>query len=167
MVIDVSNILKETGGRVNIDTELSLERDDIVFDGALKIKGSVYNNGQSLTLRANCSGVLKTQCARCLKDIDAEVEFPVEETLVHDDGTAVVSDDEDVILFEGYSFEIDDIVLNSFFLNTSMKYLCREDCQGLCPTCGADLNDGECGCNRDFVDPRWSGLVDILNENKK
>ena len=167
MVIDVSSILKETGGKVNIDGGLLLNDDNVIFDGEVKVKGVVYSNGQSLTLKAECEGTLKTQCARCLKDIDVNVSFPIEETLVHDDGTAVISDDEDIILFEGYSFEIDSIVLNSFLLYTSMKYLCKEDCRGLCSSCGSDLNEGECGCNHDFVDPRWSGLADMLNDNKE
>lgn len=166
MIIDVSSILKEFGGKINIDSELVLEDCEVVFAGPVKITGSIYNNGQSLTLSANCTGVLKTQCARCLKDIDVDVTFPVEENLMQEDGEKT-AEDEDVILFEGGSFEIGDIVLNSFLLNTSMKYLCREDCKGLCQNCGFDLNEGECGCNHDIVDPRWSGLVDILNENKK
>ena len=166
MIIDVSSILKEFGGKINIDSELEINEDDVIFDGPVKIKGCIYNNGQSLTFKADCAGALKTQCARCLKDIDAEVEFSIEEILVQDDGETS-TDDEDVILFEGYTVEIDDIVLNSFLLNTSMKYLCREDCKGLCQNCGADLNEGDCGCNHDVIDPRWSGLAEMLNENKE
>lgn len=166
MIIDVSGILKEFGGRVNIDSELDINDGSVVFDGPVKIKGCIYNNGQSLTFKADCALTLKTQCARCLRDIDADVEFEIDEILVQDDGETV-TDDEDVILFEGYTVEIDDIVLNSFLLNTSMKYLCREDCKGLCVNCGADLNEGDCGCNHNIVDPRWSGLAEMLNKNKE
>ncbi|MCI5604037.1 MAG: DUF177 domain-containing protein [Clostridia bacterium] len=166
MIIDVSSILKEFGGKIDINDELVVTDDSFSFDGPVKIKGSIYNNGQSLTFKADCSGVLKTQCARCLKDIDVNVEFPVEENLVQNNEDAV-SDDADVILFEGYTVDIDDIIINSFILNTSMKYLCDEDCKGLCQNCGADLNEGECGCNQEYVDPRWSGLVDILNSDKE
>lgn len=166
MIIDVSGILKEFGGKINIDGDADVNGEDIVFDGPVKIKGCIYNNGQSLTLEAKGAGVLKTQCARCLKDIAVNVEFPVNENFVQDNGDAV-SEDEDVILFEGYTISLDDIVLNSFLLNTSMKYLCKEDCKGLCQNCGTDLNEGECGCNHDIIDPRWSGLADMLNENKE
>lgn len=166
MIIDVSSILKEFGGKINIDGEIVINDDDFEFDGPVKVAGSVYNNGKSLTLKADCGGILKTRCARCLKDIDVEVEFPIEENLIQDNGDAV-SDDENAILFEGCTVEIDEIVLNGFLLNVSMRYLCSEDCKGLCQTCGADLNEGECGCNQDFIDPRWSGLVDILNNDKE
>lgn len=165
MIIDISSILKEFGGRIEIDGELDLQDPDFEFDGTVKIKGSIFNNGQSLSLDALCSGVLKTQCARCLKDIKVDVEFPINENLVQEDESAV-SDDEDVIRFEGYSVEIDEIAANSFLMNTSMKYLCKEDCKGLCQKCGMDLNEGECNCNHENIDPRWSGLVDILNSNK-
>lgn len=166
MVIDVSSILKEFGRKIDINGELEINDADYTFDGPVKISGSIYNNGQSLAFKANCSGVLKTQCARCLKDIDVSVKFPIDENLIQNNEDAV-SDDEDVILFEGYTVEIDDIVANSFLLNTPMRYLCSEDCKGLCQTCGADLNEGECGCNQDYIDPRWSGLVDILNKNEE
>ncbi len=44
-------------------------------------------------------------------------------------------------------------------LNIPMRQLCREDCAGLCPTCGANRNAGECGCEVDDADPRWSALA--------
>ncbi len=166
MIIDVSGILKEFGGKINIDGELLLNDESVVFGGPVKIKGSIYNNGQSLTLKAKCEGVLKTQCARCLKDIDVNVEFPVEENFVQSDGETA-TEDMDIILFEGYTLEIDGAVLEAFLLNTSMKYLCREDCKGLCQNCGADLNEGDCGCNHDIIDPRWAGLADMLNKNEE
>ena len=45
--------------------------------------------------------------------------------------------------------------------------LCREDCPGLCPSCGKDLNEGECGCDRAVMDPRWAALKGIQLEKKK
>jgi uncharacterized protein len=47
-----------------------------------------------------------------------------------------------------------------------MKSLCREDCAGLCPTCGKDLNQGKCGCKQEELDPRWAELLKLKNSNK-
>ena len=165
MIIDVSSVLKEFGGIIKISGEISLADTDFLgelyhFDKPVAITGSISNNGKSLLLRATCEGTMHTKCARCMKDIDVSVNFDVDEVLAQDDGT--VSDDSDVILFEGYEVDIDDIVLNNFLMSISGKYLCSEDCKGLCSKCGADLNEGDCGCDHDEIDPRWAALADLI-----
>ena len=51
-------------------------------------------------------------------------------------------------------------------MNVEGKYLCSEDCKGLCQHCGADLNEGDCGCSQENIDPRWAALVDIIEKDK-
>ena len=169
MTIDVSTILKEIGGRIDIDGEVKLSDTDFLgemyhFDEPVRIKGHISNNGKSLILKANCTGHMTTQCARCMKDIDVPVNFEIDENLVQDNGE--VSDDDDAILFEDVRIDIDDIAANSFLMNVEGKYLCSKDCNGLCQMCGADLNEGYCGCSQDTFDPRWAALVDIMNKDK-
>jgi uncharacterized protein len=48
-----------------------------------------------------------------------------------------------------------------------MKPLCRADCSGLCPTCGKDLNEGQCNCERTEIDPRWAKLSKLAAAGKK
>ena len=165
MIIDVSSVLKEFGGIIKISGEISLADTDFLgelyhFDKPVTIAGAISNNGKSLLLKANCEGVMHTKCARCMKDIDVSVDFDVDEVLAQDDGT--VSDDSDVILFESHEIDIDDIVLNNFLMSISGKYLCSEDCKGLCSKCGADLNEGDCGCDHNEIDPRWAALADLI-----
>ena len=165
MIVDVSCILKEFGGIVAVSGEIAMSDTDFLgemyhFEKPLTITGNIANNGKSLIFRAECAGEMRTVCARCTKDIDVEVNFDVDEVLAQDDGT--VSEDSDVILFDGHMIDIDDIVINNFLMNISGKYLCSEDCKGLCSNCGADLNEGDCGCNHDVIDPRWSALADLI-----
>lgn len=169
MTIDVSSILKEIGGRIELNGNVALSDTDFLgetyrFEKPAEIKGHISNNGKSLILQAQCSGMMTVQCARCMKDIDVRFEFDMDETLVRQEGS--VSEDDDVILFDDTSIEIDDIVANNFLMNIEGKYLCKEDCKGLCPECGADLNEGDCGCTRDDIDPRWAALVDIMKDNE-
>lgn len=168
MTIDVSAILKELGGRINIQGDINMPDADFLgeryhFDRPLEIEGSISNNGQSLILSAQCSGSMLTQCARCLKDITVPVKFTVDENLAQNDGQ--LSEDTDVILFEDTVIDIDDIIANNFLMNISGKYLCSDDCKGLCPKCGANLNEGSCGCSDDEIDPRWAALVDIMEKD--
>lgn len=152
MTIDVSTILKELGGKIDINGDVEMSDTDFLgemyhFNEPVKVSGSVSNNGKSLILKANCTGHMTTQCARCMKDIVVDIDFDIDENLAQDDGS--VSSDDDVILFEDVKIDIDDIVANNFLMNVEGKYLCSEDCKGLCQPCGADLNEGDCGCSQE------------------
>ena len=167
MKVDVSSILKETGGRLEINGEVKLPDTDFLgeyrFPEPIKVRGSVSDNGKSLVLRADAEGVMITNCARCMKEITVPVSFYIDENLAREDSGI---DDADVILFRDTEIEIDDIVYNNFLMNVEGKYLCKEDCKGLCPECGKDLNEGECDCSKENIDPRWSALLDIMKDNE-
>lgn len=168
MIINISDILKVYGSSIDVDGEVTMPEtaflgEDFVFTRPMTVKGSIVNNGKALELNAVCDGVMKVHCARCTKQIEQEIKFKVKELFMKDDGE--VGDDEDVVLFEGYDIDITDIVVNHFLMNVSAKYVCSEECKGLCPKCGKDLNEGECGCSAGVIDPRWAGLADILNKS--
>ena len=169
MIINISEILKVYGGEISVDGDISLSDinflgEDFVFETPLHIKGNIVNNGKALELNAVCAGIVKVHCARCMKELDQDVNFKVKEFFVQSDGEND-DDDEDVVFFEGYNIDVKDIVVNHFLMNVSGKYLCSEDCKGLCPKCGADLNLGDCGCKNDDIDPRWAALADIMNRS--
>lgn len=169
MIINISEILKVYGGEISVDGDILLSDinflgEDFVFETPLHIKGNIVNNGKALELNAVCTGIVKVHCARCMKELDQDVNFKVKEFFVQSDGEND-DDDEDVVFFEGYNIDVKDIVVNHFLMNVSGKYLCSEDCKGLCPKCGADLNLGDCGCKNDDIDPRWAALADIMNRS--
>lgn len=164
MTIDVSSILKEFGGKLEVCGEVTLPETEFFgeysFTGPLQVKGNVSNNGKALRLRADATGEMTTRCARCMKKISVPVDFEMTENLMQGEGEA--EKDEDIILFKDTTIELDGIVLDNFLMNVEGKYLCSDNCKGLCPTCGADLNEGECGCSKENIDPRWSQLLDIM-----
>ena len=169
MIIDVSSKLKVSGEKIDIDCALDLSSAEFMgttykFLAPVSVRGSVANNGKSLILRAECNGTMQTQCGRCLKDIEETFYFPLEEQLIQNDD-AEISGDEDVIVFDGYTFELDEIILNNFLMNINGSYLCKEDCMGLCPSCGKNLNEGDCSCENIDIDPRWSTLLDIMKNS--
>ena len=170
MKVDVSAILKVAGARLEIDgnvdfTNAGFLGESYAFEEPLAVKGEIYNNGQTLTLDVNVSGRMKTECSRCLKDIWVDVDFDIEEFLSRSDSD-IKSEDEDIIFFDGHEAELDTIVYDRFLMDLSGKYLCAEDCKGLCPVCGHNLNESECGCSREQIDPRWQALADILAQQK-
>ncbi len=170
MKIDLSSVIKVTGAEVKFSGDAGFNNaeflgEDYRFDEPLKITGRIYNNGQSLTLEADVTGNMVTECARCLDEIRVDVGFSVNELLSQRKENDAES--EDIILFDGYEIELDEIIADHFLMNISGRYLCSEDCKGLCPTCGKNLNEGDCDCDNDYIDPRWQALADILNQTKE
>jgi uncharacterized protein len=168
MVVDVSAILKDYGEKITVHGSVELNEIDFlgeqfVFCAPLQLDGEIVNNGTTLEFTAMAQGQMKVHCARCNKPLDRSIQFDIHELLAQ--GEEEDTAEEDIVLFSGSSIDLGDIVQNSFLMNVTGKYLCKEDCKGLCPNCGKDLNDGPCGCDTEVIDPRWAALADIIKQN--
>jgi len=169
MIIDLSSILKDYAGSMELCEKLELENTDFLgeeftFPDGLFVNGKITNNTKSLHLLAKVTGTMMVHCARCMKEISRNVDFEVSEVLVRDDDNSA-NTDEDVVVFSGHTVDIDDIIINHFLMNVEAKFLCSEDCKGLCPKCGQDLNVRDCGCSDDEIDPRWAALAEIIKNS--
>ena len=78
-----------------------------------------------------------------------------------------VEDLNEISYIDGYDLDVDRMVNEEILLGFPMKVLCQEDCKGICKVCGANLNQGECGCDRTEPDPRMSVIRDIFNNVKE
>ena len=67
----------------------------------------------------------------------------------------------------GYEMDAETLIDNEMIMSLPMKVLCKETCKGLCPVCGKNLNDGECGCDTFVPDPRMAAISDIFNAYKE
>ena len=97
------------------------------------------------------------ECRRCLGRIDGTVEATVEELYVRE------PEEGEAYPIEGDHIDLEPLARESVVLALPLAPLCRPDCAGLCPTCGADRNAGPCGCPDRDGDPRWAAL-DALRE---
>jgi len=110
------------------------------------------------------TGTLKTDmlcvCDRCGGEYDLKKETPLRAVISEDD-----SDEEnpDVFPLEGDGIDLTEIIRTLFILDMDTKFLCSPDCRGLCPTCGANLNLGPCGCRKES-DPRMAVLEQLLDK---
>ena len=165
MLIDLSDIIKDYGGKLRISKSFEMGEVDFLgesftFLGDCQLEGYIMNNTKSLDLSGTVTGRAQVHCARCQKPVEIDVEFPVSEVLVREDGE--ISEDEDVLVYSGHEVDLSDVLVNSFLMNVSGKYLCSDDCKGLCPNCGTDLNVSDCDCNKEYIDPRWEQLAEIM-----
>ncbi len=123
------------------------------------VKGKVYNSVGIAKIEAKACLELSTECDRCAKAISVPVTANVNHTLVR---TLNNDDNDEFILVEDAQLNLDELVREDIFLQLPNKFLCSEDCKGLCPTCGKDLNEGPCSCKKE-VDPRLAVLQQLLD----
>ncbi len=85
-------------------------------------------------------------------------------TFVHDLAQTLVDEgNDDYIETPDFTVELDEVVITDILLNLPQKNLCKEDCKGLCPTCGVNLNTGSCACSGKTVDPRLEILKQLMD----
>ena len=155
MVIDVTDILLETGASKSIEHSLYLE--DISWQGEplrfmkpLSVSGNLINNGEMLLLNADVRGVVILQCGSCLERYEHNLDFSFEARLVKPS----FHDSTDSFIYEGNEFQVADIVWEFLLLEIPIGRRCQEKCKGLCPKCGINRNKTTCQCiNTEENDP--------------
>jgi DUF177 domain-containing protein len=148
--------------------------------GAAHLRGDATRLGRKVLVRARFQVPLSGQCRRCLKPVRLEepVELirtfaPVEQ--VHAAAEHQADDSEasfdpalvDEESYAGKEIDLAQAIREQILLQIPPPPLCDDDCKGLCPRCGKDLNEGDCGCDRTAMDPRWAALKGIQLEKKK
>lgn len=131
----------------------------------LRVRGAVTNTGESMLVEADVHGQFDMSCSRCLQSAKTTVETTIRERFRRtgadspDHADAAVDDEEDdVTYYQGDRIDLGEVVREHVALQLPMKPVCRDDCRGLCPQCGTNLNADTCDCRQDDVDPRLAVL---------
>ena len=165
MLLNVRKIINAPGERMPFRFELDLS--DVDFGGLYPVQnpvvvtGEVRNTAEMLLLQFTASTTLKSVCDRCLKAFDQEktvsAEFLLAEKLENEDN-------DEIILLEDGCVDAGELARSTFILEMDAKTLCSEDCKGICPGCGVNLNQGSCSCKKE-TDPRWAALARLLEKD--
>jgi len=119
------------------------------------------------------NGVVRTNltltCDRCLGEAPYAVEGKFNLWLVAEMRPDLDANEEEILLVPTHQQEVDlaGTIAETIRIEIPQKTLCREDCKGLCPSCGADLNQQPCGCATEEIDERWSALLAIKKQLEK
>lgn len=146
-----------------LETELDLSQ--VEFQGMrpfrtpVRVHGQIESRAGVVRLSARAAFTFSGQCDRCLAPVERPYDIPVEHILV----ATLENEDSDFVLLDNYRLPLDDLVQTDILLELPYKCLCREDCRGLCPRCGKDLNEGDCGCPTTLPDPRLEILKQLLD----
>ena len=75
-------------------------------------------------------------------------------------------ENDEILLLDNGTVDLDEVFTTALVLAMDSKHVCSEDCKGLCATCGADLNEGPCGCKPE-IDPRFAALAQLLDKESE
>ena len=122
---------------------------------------------KDIRLRGRLSSGLELQCARCLEPVPQEIARDFEllyRPLGADAGRdelSVTDAEAEIGYYQGEGILLEDVLREQVVLALPLKITCREDCRGLCPQCGKNLNVEQCSCTVPVEDPRWATLKEI------
>lgn len=110
---------------------------------------------------------VEIDCSRCLQPTESSLEIPFKavfvtpENYTEEKESELNNGDLEVSIFEGNEINLTELVREQILLNLPIQVFCREDCQGLCPKCGANQNLIDCKCKENEIDPRWASLKNL------
>ena len=166
MKINISEIAEKIGQEIDFEFVEKAESigavlQDCKLSGPIMVKGIATNTGTCFRLQGEVNCSLICVCDRCLDDFTTTGNYSFVEEYTKDEA---LSKTENMNYFNGDIIDIGDLVRDIIILSQPVKYLCSEDCKGLCKVCGANLNKTECGCNRESIDPRLAALQNLLKK---
>jgi uncharacterized protein len=139
---------------VDLAFDISKDKDRFLLDGRVKT-------------------MLELPCSRCLEPFEIPVDLAFDlrylpRAVNTGEGEREIQEDDlTTAFYENDAIDLGQLMREQFYLALPMKPLCTDDCQGLCPQCGTNLNRGMCHCKRDWVDPRLAALAKLKNNQRE
>ena len=158
MLIDVRDIADRRKD-FSFNEDLTLSRSGIDIPCTVAVTGQVYKaNGDYIT-EGSIKAVLNLSCDLCLTSFKSELDMDLNEVY-----SETPDPDKELWELSDKTIDLKPAVIANIMLSLPMQVLCSEQCKGLCPKCGHNLNDGDCGCDRGYVNPQFEGLLKLFND---
>lgn len=170
MRIDMSPILSGKTTVIAVDYPLTVDFSfpGIVFSSDAQILGEIRDRAGCITLDLTLTVSYETVCDRCLAPLERTITVPFQK-LAAEKKTLQAEDPEendDYAVIEDRTLDLDPLLSEALLLQLPTKHLCREDCLGLCPRCGKDLNEGPCSCREEKEASPWDAVKKKLAETQ-
>lgn len=176
MIISLNELNKRETGK--IDLNFSQKIDTISYcdnkynlASPINLTGKISKNAKDeIRLVADVDFIMIDNCSRCLEPVEVLINYTIDGFLVSDDFDEDEFEDYDAFIIESDEIDLVKIIEQTLDFNLPNKVLCKEDCKGLCPNCGANLNKETCSCSEiatdeDNIDPRFAKLKDMFKND--
>lgn len=141
--------------------------EDIEFRSGPEVEIEIYRSGEEIFIRGQVEAVVSVACVRCLTAYELPLEFEFGYSLLPGNTQQQLPEDLELSLHDvevGYyteeSIDLNPLVSEQILLEIPHNPICRRDCAGLCTVCGADLNNGDCGCQKETRISPFAALKD-------
>ena len=162
MRLNLQKIIHVPGAVVPFEFSMDLSQEEFFgtypVSRPVEVSGTVKNVADMLVLEGEAGSVLDYTCDRCMGEFSREKRVPLHYLLAE---TLEDEEDDEIVLLEDGEVNLEELAFTAFILDMDTKHLCSEDCKGLCPGCGVNLNQEACRCKKQ-VDPRWAALEQLL-----
>lgn len=127
-----------------------------------------HEGDRKIAITAKVSLVLEMPCDRCLDSVKVPMDLDFERNVdANASSEERIAQLDEQSYIDGYHLDVDGMVLDEMMTDIPDKVLCREDCKGVCPKCGVNLNHQTCNCDRTELDPRMSIIREIFAKNNR
>ena len=173
MIIDISKVVKSINKEVSEEVSIELTSfESRLGDFPILQKSPVVltitnQENKTLFIRGAVDVTLSIPCGRCLEEVPTQICFDIDKKLDINESVLIDDEMEENDYLIGFELDVDKLVYAEILVNWPMKVLCKEDCEGICNVCGANLNKGDCGCQRTELDPRMAAIQDIFSKFKE
>ena len=144
--------------------------EDYRVAGPVHLAFDVTRSGDRYRLAGRLTAPLELECSRCAEpfpfpvDVGFDLSYLPRSANTGEGEIEIAEEDLGVAYYENEAIDLGQLMREQFYLALPMKPLCREDCKGLCPQCGANLNVAACGCQPRWQDPRLEGLRRLMDQ---
>ena len=140
----------------------------VSFPSPMKVTGDITNTAGYMRMALTMSVDYEATCARCLSPVCGEFTLDLEKTVAPRNLLENLDEDrlDDYAIIEDGFLDMDEPLLEQLEMEFPSRFLCKEDCLGLCQRCGKNLNEGKCDCAEKEFDPRMEPLRKLLEKMK-
>lgn len=143
---------------------IALEEEAAILIGPAKISGAIMKTDVRYKIDGKIGFQIEIDCTRCLQPISTKQELDFSAAYVSPEDysnsveTELKEDDLEVAIFEDNKIDLAELAREQILLSLPTRFLCKEDCKGLCSKCGINKNIESCSCENKEIDPRWEVL---------
>ncbi|MGQ9486652.1 MAG: YceD family protein [Armatimonadota bacterium] len=172
MKLDLTEIAQHVGKQMSYEVD---EAPDTIEDLQVlsSIRGQLRftNTGDLLLVRGFLHTSVELECSRCLRPFEMPLQCEVEEQVelralsarpFEHPQVTIIPEEGDTLFLDGNILDLTELIRQMLLVSLPIKPLHDEECKGLCPTCGADLNEGECSCEKRVGHPAFAVLANLL-----
>lgn len=174
MKINLRKAKEENDQFLDLDFNVDLESIEGVQSLRIKKpihgKGKIYFTRDGMFLNLAAEALIESSCSRCLKDFEERLQLKLNYEIVSSKKAREMDEEEDILVVDQDVMDLEEIIIEELIMKAPMKPLCKENCKGICNSCGQNLEEGSCNCTpqeetKETIDPRLAKLKGLLKED--